>query len=252
MNYNRDYQTMTTEELIEFQKIIHESIKLKARCLNYEQAEPIFDGVCDAEKYLNSSPKIMWILKEAYDDKDENDNPIGGGMPVFVNWKDSTKVKEVASVRTWQQMMYIMHAFRESKNWHDIPWIRDNYEEYIERLQECAYININKMPAKSKSGYLMNEFNVWKDIINTQILGYAPDVIVFGNTFEYFRNSNQIYISDQNICNERPGIQGITGVFETEIGGHKTILIDAFHPAQTKLTGQIYVDTILTSIRRYV
>lgn len=244
---------MTIKELIDFQKIMHESIKLKAQSFfDLEQTKPIFDGVCDVEKYLSSSPKIMWILKEAYDDIDENNNPIGGGSPIYVNWKEPSKMNDVAAVKTWQPMMYIMYALRESGNWDDIPWIRDNREKYIERLQECAYININKMPAKSSSGYLMNEFNIWKDIINTQILGYAADVIIFGNTFEYFRDSNQIYISDKNICKELTGFQGITGVFETEIGGHKTILIDAYHPSQRKISKQIYVDTILTSIRQYI
>lgn len=194
----------------------------------------------------------MWILKEAYDDIDENDNPTGGGLPVYVNWKNPSKIKDVASVKTWQPMMYIMHALRESKNWDDLPWIRDNREKYIERLQECAYININKMPGRPSSGYLMNEFNIWKDIINIQILGYAPDVIIFGNTFEYFKDSNQIYISDKNICKELKGWEGITGVFETEIGGHKTILIDAYHPSQRNISQQKYVDAILSSIRQYI
>lgn len=80
---------MTIDELDEFQKIMHKSITLKARSLfDFEQVKPIFDGICDAGKYLNSSPKIMWILKEAYDDIDENGNPIGGGLPVYVNWKN--------------------------------------------------------------------------------------------------------------------------------------------------------------------
>jgi hypothetical protein len=43
------------------------------------KTHPIHDGVADLEGYLASSPRIMWILKEPYDDFNENGEPVGGG-----------------------------------------------------------------------------------------------------------------------------------------------------------------------------
>ena len=49
--------------------------------LGYDPAkvEPIYDGVVDAEAYLATQPKVLWILKEPYDDFDAEGMPEGGG-----------------------------------------------------------------------------------------------------------------------------------------------------------------------------
>ena len=71
---------MATAALLAAQAAIHASIQTRAVELGYsENLLPIYDGVVDAAGYLAARPKVLWILKEPYDDFDENGNPWGGG-----------------------------------------------------------------------------------------------------------------------------------------------------------------------------
>ena len=75
----------TAEHLLAAQVALHADIKAHAIELGYDSAkvEPIYDGVVDAEAYLASKPRIMWILKEPYDDFDAKGTPQGGGWTMF-------------------------------------------------------------------------------------------------------------------------------------------------------------------------
>ena len=78
------FQT-TAEHLLAAQVSLYADIKARVVELGYDSAkvEPIYDGVVDAEAYLASKPKIMWILKEPYDDFDAKGTPQGGGWTMF-------------------------------------------------------------------------------------------------------------------------------------------------------------------------
>ena len=78
---------MTVEELQSKQEQLRAEMYLNAEKLGLSTAnlKPIPDGVLDAEKYLTSSRKIMWVLKEPYDDIDEEGNPI----PISERVRDS-------------------------------------------------------------------------------------------------------------------------------------------------------------------
>ncbi|MCM1071442.1 MAG: hypothetical protein NC301_09030 [Bacteroides sp.] len=238
--------TLNPEELDAVQRTIQSLIELKALNLGYnpEDIAPIYDGVCDARKYLSSPTKVMWILKEPYDDFNEDGTSAGGGWEVYEQWKNDAKVAEVTNVRSWQPIMYVLRALNEDKDWDDIAWIRDEREKYVEALQGCAYINVNKMPAGKSSKDLTDAFAKWEDIINAQILAYAPDVIIFGNTFQYF--AGQSYIENKETL---AGVPGMTDVYKTRIGGKETLLIHAYHPNQKTISRQEYVDSILLAIR---
>ena len=71
---------MTVEELQSKQEQLRAEMYSNAEKLGLSTAnlKPIPDGVLDAEKYLTSRRKIMWVLKEPYDDIDEEGNPQGG------------------------------------------------------------------------------------------------------------------------------------------------------------------------------
>ena len=61
---------MNIQELQVRQDELQEEMRSRAIELGYnpENVEPVYDGVVDIERYLKSSPRVMWILKEAYDD----------------------------------------------------------------------------------------------------------------------------------------------------------------------------------------
>ena len=236
---------MTAQELKAVQENIQWLMDIKsANLYDPQKIEPIYDGVCDIDRYLESPKKVMWILKEAYDDFDESGAACGGGWSIYQEWTNEAKIKSVTSNRSWQPIMYVLKALADGGTWDDLSWIRDEKEKYLELLKACAYININKFPAGKTSGDLTEKFKVWEDIINAQIIAYKPDVIIFGNTFGYF--SDQCYVKS---AQEHEGVPGATGVYKTTIGDHPTLLIDAYHPNQRSLTRQEYVDSILFSVR---
>ena len=61
------------QELIK-SKIFERAKKLE---LSNDGLEPLPDGVADIEGYCKSSPRIMWILKQPYDDMKDG-KPFGG------------------------------------------------------------------------------------------------------------------------------------------------------------------------------
>ena len=71
---------ISAEELTKAQVEIHNKIEILAKenGLTNESVEPIPDGVYDADKYLSTSPRIMWVLKEPYDDFDSEGKRIRG------------------------------------------------------------------------------------------------------------------------------------------------------------------------------
>lgn len=47
-----------------------------------DDTAPLLDGIINPDLYFNRSLtkyRILWILKEPYDDFDKSENPVGGG-----------------------------------------------------------------------------------------------------------------------------------------------------------------------------
>ena len=63
---------MNEKELTKRQTEMHDKIFNHAKENNLIKQKPllmpIYDGVADIKAYISSNPKIMWILKEPYDD----------------------------------------------------------------------------------------------------------------------------------------------------------------------------------------
>lgn len=143
--------------------------------------------------------------------------------------------------------MYILRGLAENKFWNDLPLIQDERDKFLEYLRSSAYLNINKMPAYKASGNLKKKYDNWSDIVLEQINCYEPDVIIFGNTFSYFKNDNIPFVVEGKSLQGEPYI---VDAYKTIIGEKVTLLIDAYHPnAKVKgLTRQKYVDTIVSAI----
>lgn len=234
-------------ELKTKQEFLHDVIKQRAIDLGYDPniIAPIYDGVCNIKRYLSSPIKVMWILKEPYDNFDKNGNPCGGGWDIYEEWEKDSELRRITSNRSWQPIMYVLRTIYEDTRWNEIDWIQDDRETYRDYLTSCAYINISKMPAHKTSGDMSQLYSHWSDILKLQIIAYSPDVIIFGNTFQYF--TDEPFVKTSKTCQ---GIEGATGVCKTSYGGkEKIILIDAYHPNQKTITRQEYVDSIIESIK---
>ena len=224
---------MTASELIAAQKEITDEIYRWAieRNLTEEELEPITDGVADAEVYLSSNPKVMWVLKEPYDEF-ENGKPKGGGWSITDDCIANIDQKSVAP--TWHNMVYVMCGIRHGKKWEEIPYIRDD-KSIANILKEIAYINVSKMPNMSTTSdsKLRHLYEIWKKILWKQINLYDPDIIIFGATFQLFQKD-----FEQN--------GGLRKVNDCNVWAWKDkLLLAAYHPQRK---GRDYVDNLIDHI----
>ena len=179
---------MTTATLLEAQAALHSQILAHAKDLGFDPAkvEPIYDGMVDAEAYLATQPKVLWILKEPYDDFDAEGMPAGGGWTMFKDFGEGdTLAKTVNRNAALRNVTYASHAILNGiGSYAKLPWITDSPEAYEKTIRSIAYVNIGKMPGKSTTSdaHLADLYRDWKEILFKQIELYAPDVIIVCGT----------------------------------------------------------------------
>jgi hypothetical protein len=170
---------MTVEELKQNEEKIQEEI-LKL-CKEYDpKKEPICDGIVSEELYLSSKYKIMWMLKEPYGD---------GGYKLGTDLLIPKRRHEVINywIPAMHLMTYVTFGLLYNKHYEEMDSIKNN-PEMSEVLTRIAWVNINKTPGKTKSGDMIKEYNFWKNLLFTQIKTYSPDILIFGGTFQHFKN----------------------------------------------------------------
>lgn len=235
--------------LLQEQESLERQIREHAiKILGYdpEKIAPITDGVADAEGYRRSSPRIMWILKEAYDDND-------GGWSRTEEFRQRAAAGTLADmvqhggarggpVPTFYKMIYVTEGIRHKGLKRGEM---QHYTRLCRHLMDVVLLNINKMPAEGGTNsrrVMTAEFENWKDIVMAQIEVYDPQVIIFGYSFQYFRDARLF-----------PGAQAqkdADNVYGQVVFKYKDkLLVDAYHP-------QIYtdemIDSIVRSIHRYL
>ena len=179
---------MTALALLAAQAALHTQIQSCAIDLGYDPAkvEPIYDGVVDAEAYLASKPKVLWILKEPYDDFDAQGMPAGGGWTMFKDFGEGdTLAKSLNRNAALRNVSYASYAIQNGiGSYAELPWITDRPEAYEKAVRSIAYVNIGKMPGKTTTSdeHLSKLYRDWKDILFKQIDLYAPDVIIVCGT----------------------------------------------------------------------
>lgn len=232
---------MNIDNLKEIEKEIQLRIKNNYDKNNKER-KPIYDGIVDIPSYINSPIKIMWVLKEPYEEKDGK----GGGWKLGEDLLDKKKRNEVIlrKLPAMQVMTYIIYGVFYNKLFEEMKKIRQE-PEMSEVLTHIAWINLSKMPSytytHSKSDSLRNEYNTWKNILLDQIHNYKSDVILFGNTFNYFKND----IIDKNVTIKKG--ENINYFIK-----NKQLFIDAYHPNQRNLKRKVYVNEIIKTIKENI
>lgn len=203
------------------------------------------DGIVDVEKYCSSKIKILWILKEPYDDH-ENGIPIGGGWHFCRDFLKKPNLYSVTakSHPTWHPITYVSFGILNSfMSWDEMSYIREN-KAMMEVIQEIAVINIKKLPGLSRTNDYSNieaSYNRHKEIILDQISSYKPDVIIGGSTLKLLYKD--LDVKQQNIS--RVGSFEITAQTER-------LLIHGYHPGQTQIQRKEYVDTIISSVKDWM
>lgn len=212
----------------------------KMKDLSSNTLSPIFDGVADVKAYLQSSPKIMWILKEPYDYiNEETKKPEGGGWTLLEDFEKESENPLVQSLpRTVQRIIYATAGIYTGTEYDNMEYYYQ--PEMYKYLFQIAYINLSKMPAGTRSGDMTEKYLIWKDIIFDQIKLYNPEVIIFGNTFQYMK---------EDLCiNENDYVTSCYGwvdIYKKDT----SLFVDAYHPGIFCSTKQ-YVNTMVKIIRK--
>lgn len=217
---------MTAEELLRAQDNLHKEIIKYAEENNLlrDDIRPMYDGICDAEKYLASPFRIMWVLKE-FSDGTTNGIPTGGGYCVY----DCFRREDAWKVRSWQRMIYTSYSLVNHRRWNEKDRIRNN-KDWVSVLNQIAYINVSKMPGfiKSDDNNIRRCYSIWRTILLKQIQVYNPNIIIFGSTLKFFWNDPDFKNIMSGLTNE-PIIKkgGYLDVYKS----NEVLLFDAYHPS---------------------
>jgi hypothetical protein len=190
---------MTIDELKKEEEKIKNVILEMGEEKNLTEKELVFDGVVSEEKYLdknNTKYKIMWLLKEGY----EGDLGFKLGWDLIEPEERDKKVKNNKKnpgyiIPTLQGMAYVTYGLLKDKFFEEMP--QEITPEMLEVITRIAWVNISKTvgPKSSKKEDLKKKYDFWKEILFEQIKTYLPDILIFGNTFNYFRNDWQKHFS---------------------------------------------------------
>lgn len=204
-----------------------------------EDLAPIIDGVIDVYAYLNSNPRIMWILKEPYDDVDKDGNPSGGGWSLQEALERQMDENVRGLVPSYKRMIYAMEGIRHSTQYEDMWYY---YEENMpQNLQDIVHINLSKMPGLTNSGDMAEKYELWKDIVSRQIRLYDPQVIILGGTIQYvedFKEKKEVSIGNY---------EGYVDVYSCD----GRLLLDVYHPA-CRYSAQKYVDMLSKAVHNHI
>ena len=225
----------TKQQLENLESEVNAELKLQATAA----ADPITDGVVDNDRYLAACPKILWILKEPYDDC-INGVPAGGGWSVT---KDLLAKGRVGNKGTYAPMAYITYSvFNGFPKYNEISYVTEN-PQVADSLKNIAYINVNKMPALQTSGgtdfasiYRQNQL-----ILRKQIEGMKPDIIIGGRVLPLF-------LKDFGLCQA----DFISGGSAGYCVRNQRLYISAYHPGQwSAVAKEVYVDDIVSIIKNH-
>lgn len=96
--------------------------------------QPIYDGVYDVEAYKKSSPRIMWILKEAWEKHEEGEDCGGWALYDPIGKVGETWSKETKS---WRFMNLVGYGIVNDKDW--------TYLEKHDRMDGVTMTNVQKI-----------------------------------------------------------------------------------------------------------
>jgi len=231
---------MTESQLATADTILENEIYKLAQANGLSSAvlEPITDGIYSAKDYLSSPLKLMWILKEPYDDKDANGNPTGGGWSIPKDLFGPNH--KYFCDKTSRVVTYTTYCIIQNKRWNEVPYFEDD-PSVADQLQNIAYINLSKMPASTKSSdsAISSNYQIWKDIIRKQIELYNPDILICGNTFKF--------IKDDFVGTNKVLYKNIDDMVGANVVNGK-LWLDCYHPGQLSIKEGDYANSICDAV----
>ena len=230
---------MTTTELQAKANEINKRISGIER--DYPDVEPITDGIIDIEKYLKAKYRILWILKEPYDDFNEDGSPSGGGWNIGEAFRPKKGIEDFAGNRaTFLPLVYTAWGiFNDFCLWGNMKNLEDD-PSMLDALKSIAYINVKKLPGltASNTSSIGAAYEKHRDILLDQIEYINPDIIIGGSTLSFF-------LKDFGFAREQ--MHQNEGVKYFEKDGR--LYIDTYHPAQRIETQEKYCNDIINTVK---
>ena len=227
--------SMTAAQLLDGEKEIESAFETLHAELGARH-DLVTDGVIDAERYASSSPRMLWILREPWEDLAPDE--AGGGWSVT---KDVFSQPITSNRGALPVMAYIAYSvFNGFPLFEGMDYATKN-PAIAEALKSVASINIKKTPGKTSS-YLPEiaaHFQQNRALLVRQVKLLAPRVIIAGGTLRHFYS--EFGLSDSAFNKER-------SAWFCEQGG--VLYIHANHPAQRRAKGR-YIDDIVSIIKEF-
>ena len=209
-----------------------DSIKKKEN----RQDSPIYDGIVDIDRYLSASPKILWILKEPYDE------PTGGGGGYSITEDVLACGEKMTNKAPFAPIAYVTYSvFNKFLKYSEMDLVTEDPRIW-EALKNIAYINVNKFPAKTTSDMeiVASHYQKNRDLLKKQIDAINPDIVIAGNILHLFYND--FNLTRQDLVSGGPGK---SAEFCRKDG---RLFINAYHPSY-RGSKQRYCDDLVAIIK---
>lgn len=218
----------TTEELIKSQDSINAAVLLLKDPATGATAK--VDGIIDIEEYCKAKTRITWVLKEVNSSGDgEEWNMLDtikdwAGEPIPNEWRN-----------TFDNILYATNGILTQTVWGN----QDKSSEITHQLSKIAYCNVKKVPGAASTNMktLEKYYQAGNKHVLEQINAFEPEVIIFGNTYD-------ILEPDLDIMHYKTVKYSSFDAYFDE----KQIIINAYHPANTKFTNEVYCNDIIQAV----
>jgi hypothetical protein len=221
--------------------------KINAIESGVEGLKPVVDGIINIEDYVNAKYKILWILKEVHDEwvvnKETGKKQCGGwnltcageDTPDGLYARIKNEPKTIYEFLVPRRIMLASYCIFSGTT--DVIKNR-NEDEMFKALSSVAYINIKKIPggASADPKQIQEAYDANKTLLKKQIVTYNPDIIICGNTLQYF--SNDIFFEKKNRTEIDPGSQFCYYPLENRI------YINTNHPAHKPADKEFWYNRI--------
>ena len=149
---------------------------------------------------------------------------------------------ESCRVPTWRKMIKTSYGIINHQPWNE-ELFRHIDRKMVKTVEKIAYINLSKMPGDKRSvdSKLKKNYSLWRNILFEQIEAYDPQIIIFGNTFKFFKE-DMIGLDIEPIK-----IGGYLDIYER----NGVLLFDAYHPSSSKFSNDCIKTIIEISLKRY-
>jgi hypothetical protein len=216
----------------------HDEIERLIKKLTDKNSEryPIYDGINNIEEYVSAKYKILFLLKEGYDET-------GGDFSISEVVSEGNYGK---ASKTFYPMIYITYAIlNDFLLYDDMDYIQNDFENMNSYLYKVAHVNINKLPSLNGtrtdfrdivSAYTKDKEN--DNIVLKQIQAYEPDIVIGCGLGELLTVDLGLYydeITKGCLSDKYPNM----------------LYIDTYHPAQTTISQEKYVNSIVGIVKSW-